>query len=54
MKEKFECKGKRFFEKKDEANREIYRIMNESFSNTTFLRSYKCKFCKGFHFTSIK
>jgi len=50
--EKFECKGKRKYETKDEANREIYRLMKESFSNTTNLRSYKCKYCKGYHFTS--
>jgi len=51
---KFECGGKLRFDTKDEANREIYRMMRESLSNTTNLRSYRCKFCKGYHFTSAK
>jgi hypothetical protein len=50
--QKFECQGKRPFDSKDEADREIYRMMVESFSNTTFLRSYRCKYCKKFHLTS--
>ena len=49
---KFECNGKRQYNSKDDANREIYRMMVESFSNTTFLRPYKCRFCKSWHLTS--
>jgi len=51
---KFECGGKLRFKTRDEANREIYRIMHESFSNTPIVRSYKCKYCKGWHFTTFK
>jgi hypothetical protein len=52
MDTKFECGGKKRYGSRNEANREIYRLMKESFSNTTFLRSYKCKYCHGYHFTS--
>ncbi len=49
---KFECKGKKPYDSKDEANKEIYRMMVESLFNTTFLRSYKCKYCHKWHLTS--
>lgn len=48
----FGCKGKRRFKTKDEINREIFRLMEDSFLNTTNLRGYKCKSCKGYHLTS--
>lgn len=52
MKPKFECRGKRQYDSRDSANKDIYDMMVESLQNTTFLRSYKCKYCKKWHLTS--
>ena len=52
MKQKFECKGKEKYNSKEEADREIFRIMYESCGGAIDLRSYKCKYCSGWHFTS--
>lgn len=49
---KFECKGKRQFETKDEVMAEILRMMDESAGGFGFLRPYKCKHCKAWHMTS--
>ena len=48
----FGCRGKVQYDSRDAALKEIYRLMKESLSNTTFLRTYKCKYCKKWHFTS--
>lgn len=49
---KFECRGKRGFKTKGEAMVEILRLMDESSGGSGFLRPYKCKYCKDWHFTS--
>ena len=49
---KFECKGKKPYNTRNDVNKEIYRIMVESLSNNAFLRSYKCKYCKKWHLTN--
>ena len=46
------CKGKVRYETKDAAYLAIYNQMVESRGGSTILRTYKCKFCKGFHLTS--
>jgi hypothetical protein len=49
---KFECQGKRQYASKDEALREIHRMMEESFGGEGgYLRHYKCKHCKYWHLT---
>jgi hypothetical protein len=50
--DKFECRGKEKYYTKREAEQEIYRIMVESLAGTTGLRTYKCKYCEGYHLTS--
>lgn len=49
---KFECKDKKRYAKKEDAEYEIFMFMVEAYQNYTLLRTYKCKFCKGWHLTS--
>lgn len=46
------CSGKLCYNSKNEANREINRMMKESFGGVGDLRCYKCKYCKSYHLTS--
>jgi hypothetical protein len=49
---RYECKDKRGYATKREADIEIYRIITESAGGAVYLRSYKCKYCKFYHLTS--
>jgi hypothetical protein len=49
---KFECKDKKRFSTKEQANEHIYTLVMESLGGVIELRPYKCKHCKGYHLTS--
>ena len=49
---KWECQGKEQFDSKEEAMDHIWYMIEESYGGYTFLRPYKCKYCKGWHLTS--
>ncbi len=49
---RFECKGKRPYDTKAEVMKDIFRMMKESYGGFGFLRPYRCKYCKKWHFTS--
>jgi len=46
------CGQKRFFSSKNEAWKEAERQARES-AGAVFKKPYRCKYCKGFHFTSV-
>ena len=50
--DKWECKGKRIFDNKNDVQKEINRIINESYGGCVNLNSYKCKYCGFYHLTS--
>ena len=49
---KWECKNKEQYESKEKALEHIFLMNEESFGGHTFLRPYKCKYCKAWHLTS--